>query len=70
MGERDRDFLCPDCFCQVIQTESKFTGEIVYICRRCGLGPLVYCKDCLGLITSESAEIYSCPYCEMVELLN
>jgi len=69
MGERDKDFLCPDCFCQVIQTISKFNGEIVYFCRRCGLGPLVFCKDCLSLITVDSVESFSCPFCETAVLL-
>lgn len=64
MGERDKNFLCPDCFCQVIQTTSKFNSEIVYFCRRCGLGPLVFCIDCLSLITVDLAENGSCPFCE------
>jgi uncharacterized CHY-type Zn-finger protein len=64
MARRDKDFLCPDCFCQVMQLPQDDFPEGMFVCRRCGLGPLVICPVCMGLITIEDYIENCCPYCE------
>lgn len=68
-ARRDKDFLCPDCFCQVMQMPQNGFKNVSFVCRRCGLGPLVFCPDCLSLITFEDYVENTCPYCEEMLML-
>jgi len=69
MGQKDKDFCCPDCFGKVFHYYSKKTKRFLYYCFSCDFDSLAICDRCFALVPEEIFNLGECPFCLMEKFI-